>query len=101
MPACAIPYSTYRHLPHQQITINNYVNCPSNFAFAHSFVYSTCRFLRNSLCGKGLLTYMGDLATLVLLEGGLIMQFVIIPNNSAPMKGGLIIQRVHILRCLD
>ncbi len=37
----------------------------------------------------------------MLLEGGLIMQFAIIPNHSAPMKGGLIIQCVHTLRCLD
>ncbi len=44
--SCNRPYS------HKLLTINNYVNCPSNFAFARP--YFTCQILRKSLCEYGL-----------------------------------------------
>ncbi len=40
--------SVNRLYSHKLLTINNYVNCLSNFAFACS--YFTCQFLRKSFC---------------------------------------------------
>ncbi len=52
--SCNRPYS------HKLLTINNYVNCPSNLHLPVRFIYFTRRFLRKSLCEYSLYSVHPD-----------------------------------------
>ncbi len=86
----------YRPYSHKGITINNYVNWPSNFAFARSIYLFYPPIFRKFLCEYGLLNQLPITLSAELLTPYLAEQPVFNYLHGCVRSGVLLRIRIHL-----